>query len=78
MSKLIQLNMPLYEKFPRVLAKFINRHLKVKYACIMFQNDAAAPVLPDVFIPTLELFNQIFISVQPASLTKSQEKQLVQ
>ena len=48
MSKLIQLNMPLYEKFPRVLAKFINRHLKVQYACIMFQNDAAAPVLPDV------------------------------
>jgi hypothetical protein len=34
----------------------------------MFGNDAAAPVLPDIFIPTLNLFNQIFLSVQPAPL----------
>ena len=68
MPNSIQINMPLYAKFPRILAKFINRHLKVKYACIMFGNDAAAPVLPGIFIPTLNFFNQIFLSVQPAPL----------
>ena len=62
----IQLGMPLYVKYPRILAKFINKHLKLKSACIMLGNDATAPVLPDIFIPTLKLFNQIFLSVQPA------------
>ena len=61
-----QLGLPLYVKFSRILAMFINKHLKLKSACIMFGNDEIAPVLPDIFVPTLKLFNQIFLSIQAA------------
>jgi hypothetical protein len=56
----------LYEKFPRILAMFINKHLKFKSVCTVFYNNGTAPNLPQIFLPTLQLFNQIFLSVQTA------------
>ena len=60
----IVIHMPLYKKFPRVLAKFLNANLKVPSTCILFESDATAQALPAVFTPALNLFNQIFRSVQ--------------
>ena len=62
----IDVNMPLYKKIPRLLAKFMSVNLKIPYACILLENDATAQVLPAVFTPVLTLFNQIFRSVQPS------------
>ena len=60
----IVIHMPLYKKFPRILAKFLNANLKVPSTCILFESDATAQALPAVFTKALNLFNQIFGSVQ--------------
>ena len=56
-------NMPLYKKFPRVLAKFLNANLKVPSTCILFESEATAQPMPVVFTKALGLFNQVFGSV---------------
>ena len=63
-------NMPLYNKFPRVLAKFLNANLRVHSTCILFENEATAQPMPVVFTKALNLFNQVFGSVQSFPRTR--------
>ena len=60
----IQSGLHLYKKLPRILAMFINKHLKIQSACTVFEHNKTALALPPIFIPTLTLFNKIFLSVQ--------------
>ena len=56
-------NMPLYSKFPRVLAKFLNANLKVHSTCILLKDEASAHPMPVVFTKALNLFGQVFGSI---------------
>jgi hypothetical protein len=58
----------LYKMFPRVLSMLMNKHLKFGSVCTIFENDNTAPNLPPNFLPTLQIFNQIFLTVQTATL----------
>ena len=49
----------LYEKFPRILALFTNKHMKFKSVCTVIENGDRSLDLPENFLPTLQLFNQI-------------------
>ena len=60
----------LYKMFPRVLSMFMNEHLKFRSVCTIFENEDTAPNLPSNMQPTLKIFNQIFLSVQTATLRK--------
>jgi hypothetical protein len=60
----------LYEMFSRTLAMFINKHLQYEAVCAVFIHDTNAPALPSEMQPTLQLFNQIFLTIKPTALGK--------
>ena len=53
----------LYSLYPRLLAKFLAQHLKVKYTCLILENNATSDPLPVVFKSRLDLFHRLFSSL---------------
>jgi hypothetical protein len=56
-------NFPLYDKFPKLLAKFLNAHLKIPATCILLKHEASGRPMPSFFDEPLQLFSRIFESV---------------
>ena len=54
---------PLYDKFPKILAKFLNANLKIPATCILLENEASGRPMPSLFGVPLKLFSRIFESV---------------
>ena len=60
----------LYSLYPRLLAKFLAQHLKVKYTCLILENNATSDPLPVVFKSRLDLFHRLFSSLPKPSSTR--------
>ena len=66
----IQSGLHLYEKFPQILAKFINKLLKIKSVCTVFYNNKTAPA------PNFEIVQSDF-SVSPKCSSEQQGKKRI-
>ena len=59
----IIVDIPLYNEFPRILAKFLDANLRVPATCILLKHEASAQPMPSLFLKALSLFSRVFGSV---------------